>query len=75
MTFFGSVSVCFGYQNWTPRICVAASTVKNGFFSSSMAKTLPTGWFFVGCFVPRPTGPWTPMSETFIFRTMPPSTR
>jgi hypothetical protein len=75
MTFFGSVRVCSGYQNCTPRICVAPSTMMKGFLSSSIAKTLPTGWFFVGCFVPRPTGPCTPTRETFILSTMPPSMR
>src|SRR5688572_29084474 len=74
MIFDGSFSVCFGYQNCNPRNCVAPSTVMNGADSSSMRKTLPTGCCLLGCFVPRPTGPCTPMIETFIFSTTPEST-
>src|SRR5947207_194574 len=74
MIFAGSLNVCCGYQNCSPRNCVAPSTVMNGADSSSIRKTLPTGCCFSGCRVPRPTGPCTPMIDTFIFSVIPPAT-
>jgi hypothetical protein len=40
MIVSGSLIVCFGYQNCSPRNCVAPSTVMNGADSSSMLKEL-----------------------------------
>src|SRR5438552_2006775 len=75
MIFSGSDRVCFGYQNWIPRTCVACSTIRRGSPRSSVAKTLPTGCALDECLVPRPTGPCAPIRDVFIFKITPPVRR
>ena len=56
-----------------PLICVADSTVMNGFSLSRMTNSEPVGFVRSFVAVPRPVGPCAPTSETFLFNVNPPS--